>query len=676
MGVVVAVIAVVFHAIVETSRSVIEKDFWHVYLNIAQTICIPFIIPELWFPALIVATALQTTRMGPQYSIREIAPLVSVLVGFSVSSSQTELKYWGSALIAFLMINLAIFFYTASDRSNQLQTERINERMIRIAKMFFWRVDLRTGLIIDVSGDTQGVMGWSNQDMIGTDAALYFTNSNDAERLLGVKEGEEDEMVVRMRHKYGAEVPIHHLVNTVGGVLEGAASDVTELTRATDTIKYQAEHDGLTDLYNRSVLVTSLDDALEASLEFGKPVALLMLDLDRFKEVNDTLGHAFGDELLRTIAWRFTSEIDVDLVARVGGDEFAFLVTGETANEAALFELGEQIVSAVKRRIEIGTVGISVGASIGIGIATGQMSPSELMQRSDLAMYQAKRDGENVALYTETTQGDNVELFALATELDDAIASGQFKLWLQPKVDSRTGALVGAEALARWHHPQLGVLTPDKFLHLLDISDAYYRFTDHVLVEGLRIAHRFNQLYPGFVVAINMSARSFFDHTLPSRVADLIQQHHVAPGALTIEVTEGDVVADHASVSDSFREMIGHGVGISIDDFGTGYSSLERLRALPVTEVKIDQSFVGDVVEDMQDRIIVRSIIELASLLGIKCVAEGVETTLVANVLSELGCDVMQGWLFGKAMPEDELYEMMANPQPNPWAKYFSPSLG
>ncbi len=437
--------------------------------------------------------------------------------------------------------------------------------------------------------------------------------------------------------------------------MRGVLVDITRQQAAEDTVRKQALYDNLTGLPNRSLFNEQLRIKLEQAEERKEGLAVLLLDLNGFKEVNDTLGHAVGDHLLQAIGGRLSTYLsDATLVARLGGDEFAVLIHPGTAQTASI--AAETIASCLTPPITVDDMTIQAGASTGIALypSDGQDGAS-LLRRADAAMYEAKQSGRSHMFATPDDDVANVRRLQLLGELRAAIASGDFRLFHQPKLDMRTGRIVGTEGLVRWQHPQFGLLTPIEFIELSELSGLIMPLTRYLLELGIAQAAAWRAQGFEIAVAINLSVRNFFDQGLPDFISDLLDHHHLPGKFLVLEITEREVMSDRAlarAALSQFREL---GVKISVDDFGTGFSSLSQLQLLPIDEIKIDASFVRNMLTNQQDAVIVKSIIDLGHNLGLEVVAEGAETPNELNALRELGADRLQGYVIGKPMPAEDL---------------------
>jgi diguanylate cyclase (GGDEF)-like protein len=389
---------------------------------------------------------------------------------------------------------------------------------------------------------------------------------------------------------------------------------------------------------------------------------LFLLDLDRFKEINDTLGHQVGDSLLQDVGSRITAAIGTDnVVARLGGDEFAVLLP-ELDEPAEAFDMAQRLRDALAVPYRHDDFAYEVEASIGVALSPEHGLDFEtLYQRADIAMYVAKENGTGVQTYSTEIDRHSTARLSMVAELRRALEQGEFTLNYQPKADLRTGDVVGVEALLRWQHPERGRVAPDEFIPLAEQTGLMRHITRFVLDEALRQLADWWERGLQVQVAVNVSARDLYDRSFADSLRESIDRYHVPPRALMVEVTESILMADPARAAATLLSLASLGVGVSLDDFGTGYSSLVHLKRLPVSEVKIDKSFVMrmDVSED--DAAIVRSIIDLAGALGLRTVAEGVETRQSWDRLAVFGCDAAQGWYLSKPMPAPEATAWMQN---------------
>jgi diguanylate cyclase (GGDEF)-like protein len=428
-------------------------------------------------------------------------------------------------------------------------------------------------------------------------------------------------------------------------------------------------HDALTGLPNRVLFRTRTEQAIHGAARTGDGLAVMLLDLDRFKEINDTLGHHYGDEVLRQVGARLSQLLgEEDTVARLGGDEFAILLR---CVESPM--KGAAVAASVRRAIaqpfDVAGVRLELGASVGIAsFPEHGQDVDVLMQRADVAMYQAKEGRTGVERYARELDGNSVQRLALAGDLRTALERGEFVLHYQPKVDLRSGQVMGAEVLLRWAHPTHGWLGPDDFVPLAENTGLIVPLTLYVLDNALRQVGTWRSAGIDLSVAVNLSARTLVEHDLPDQIEAMCRQWAVPTGRLVLEITESMVVADPKRTLPVLARLHELGLEISVDDFGTGYSSMEYLKRLPVREVKIDRSFVTPMANDARDAAIVRCTIDLARSLGLRVVAEGVETPDVLERLAAMGCDQGQGFTISRALPAPQFTAWITEQERDPLA--------
>jgi diguanylate cyclase (GGDEF)-like protein len=416
--------------------------------------------------------------------------------------------------------------------------------------------------------------------------------------------------------------------------------------------EHQAHHDELTGLPNRAMLMRELTSTLRQASESGAPLGFLLLDLDRgLKEVNDTLGHAVGDRLLRLVAHRLTHSVRPgDLVARLGGDEFAVLLP--TVKEAAAArEVAARLRAAVAEPIRLEGMSFVIEVSIGIAMFPEDASADEtLVQRADVAMYAAKQRRSGVERYVAELDRNSPARMALFGELRRGLDRGELELHYQPKVYLADGRPAGVEALVRWRHPVRGMLSPSEFIPAVQQSYLMREVTAYVIETSLGQAARWRQAGLDVPLSLNLSGRDLLDTGIAERVEECLKRHRMPPKSLLLEIDERVLTGEPAHAVATAEALAGIGVGLSLDDFGTGYSSLLRLKRLPFCEVKVDASFVGRMLESPDDVVVVRSILNIAAELGMVSVAEGVESAEVAAALLTMGCVAGQGWHFARPM--------------------------
>jgi diguanylate cyclase (GGDEF)-like protein len=430
---------------------------------------------------------------------------------------------------------------------------------------------------------------------------------------------------------------------------------ISSIRRIASLERHRAEHDHLTDLPNRILLKERLDEALEKARKNKQTLAILMSDLDRFKEINDTLGHHYGDQLLQHIAPRLRSAVrQSDTVARLGGDEFAILLP-EVGLDGAV-RVSEKIVELLQPSVMIDGHMLNVGISIGIAIYPDHgVTGDTLLQKADVAMYNAKRAEKEYAVYDPEQDNYSVNRLLITGELRNALASEELVLHYQPKIDIDSGEVCGVEALVRWEHPRFGLIYPDDFIDLAEQSGLIRPLALWVLNTAMRqLGDWRHQGYP-LSMSVNLSTKNLLDPEFPEQLRGRLQAWDIDPDRLILEITESAMMVDPGRALDTVGQIDAMGVGLSIDDFGTGYSSLAYLKQLPSGEIKIDKSFVMDMIVDDNDAVIVRSTIDLAHNMGRKVVAEGVDNEEILALLGILGCDMAQGYQICKPVPGDNI---------------------
>ncbi len=432
--------------------------------------------------------------------------------------------------------------------------------------------------------------------------------------------------------------------------------------RLLDRLELQARMDHLTRLANRSTLEHALDERL---VDLARPGALVVLDLDRFKDVNDSLGHQFGDQMLRAVAERLQAMIgETDLAARLGGDEFAVLLDDIGSLEELEITV-EALADRVGRPLELD--GIALDLSVSIGIAAwprDAQTSADLLRLGDIAMYEAKRTHQAWVRYVPTIDHASPNLLRLMGELRDAIQAQELVIHLQPQVRTRDLDLIGAEALVRWNHPKLGMVPPGEFLPLAEHSAVAADLTRFVLDATLDAAVRLRDLGVPIQCSVNLTSRDLLDRHLPDRVAMALAQRGLPGSALTLEVTESSLIVDIDAAIENLAALRQLGCRTSADDFGTGYASLRYLQRLPLDEVKIDRSFVAGSATNENDAAIVRSTTRLLQDLGLAVVAEGVEDLPTLNLIRDIGCDAVQGFLVSRPVPVDDFITMATERKP------------
>ncbi len=424
--------------------------------------------------------------------------------------------------------------------------------------------------------------------------------------------------------------------------------------------EYQALHDSLTGLPNRALFLRELREIVDAR-GAEERLAVMIMDLDHFKEVNDTLGHHFGDQLLKEIGPRLSGVLrEGDLMARLGGDEFGVLLP-DLPDDRVAVGIAERLMEELERPLSVEGLALDVSGSVGIAIYPSHSDNVEtLLQRADVAMYAAKEAGGGFEVYSPVLDEHSPDRLTLVSQVRPGLERHEFVLHYQPKVVLADGRAMGVEALIRWQHPERGLVYPDDFIRLVEHTVLLRPMTGYVLELALQQWRTWAQRDIELEVAVNLSARSLLDVHLAEQVAELLQRWEVPPRFLTLELTESFLMADSGRSEGVLHDLADVGVRLSIDDFGTGYSSLSHLKRLPIHEIKVDRSFVRTMLHDPNDEMIVRATIELGRNLGLQVVAEGVEDAATLDRLRELSCDVAQGYHLARPLPASEATRWLA----------------
>ncbi|HVC07365.1 MAG TPA: EAL domain-containing protein [Solirubrobacterales bacterium] len=433
------------------------------------------------------------------------------------------------------------------------------------------------------------------------------------------------------------------------------------LRRQAGENRHQALHDSLTDLPNRVLFNDRIEQALSQSRRERLLGAVLLIDLDRFKEVNDTLGHQKGDLLLKEVGLRMKGALrESDTIARLGGDEFGALLPSVGSNTGAT-QVAEKIRASLEQVFMVDELPVQIDASVGIAVYPQHGEDvNMLLQHADVAMYEAKRTHSGYEVYSAEHDPYNPVRLAMVSELRKALDENQVLLHYQPKLDLKSGKVIGAEALIRWQHPTRGLIPPDEFVPMAERTGLIRPLSRFVLNAALAQCREWRDSGHDLKVAVNLSARNLLDPDLPEDVSRLLAKWGVQPGLLELEITESTIMVDPARAMEVLRRLHTMGIALSIDDFGTGYSSLAYLKELPVDELKIDRTFVATMATNKGDAFIVRSTIELAHNLSLQVVAEGVEDEHTMSELTELGCNVAQGFHLSRPLPPQEFASWLA----------------
>lgn len=447
---------------------------------------------------------------------------------------------------------------------------------------------------------------------------------------------------------------IGDLARTFMTMRDGIAQREKEISRL-------AYWDTLTSLPNRALFTDMLEEAITSARAHEKSCFVLMMDLDRFKHVNDVMGHRFGDILLNEVAIRLSAELGAGGTkpARLGGDEFAILLPDSSKEDA--LDLANRILRSLEKPISIEDQTVDLGAGIGVaGFPAHATDAQTLLSRVEVAMYAAKLGNSGAILYSPDIDKSSQQSLSLLSELRAALERQDFRLYVQPKVGLDNGQVIAVEALVRWAHPERGFIFPDQFIPFAEQTGFIRQLTYWVVNEAARVCHLWKEQGIHLKISVNISTRDLLDQDLPAKFEHILQKHEVGPASFCLEITESAIMDDPIRAFQTLDKLHAMRFDLSIDDFGTGYSSLAYLKRLPVHELKIDKSFVLKMEKDIDDTKIVKSTIDLGHNMGLRVVAEGVENIEVMNLLKELGCDQAQGYYISKPMASTDLPAWLA----------------
>jgi diguanylate cyclase (GGDEF)-like protein/PAS domain S-box-containing protein len=536
----------------------------------------------------------------------------------------------------------------------------------------------REGIVVEVNPAVEEMLGYPAEELVGL-SLREFMHPDDLDHSIALF----DEMIAgrkdtyslerRYRRKDGklmwghstavlerdAEGEPWHVLSLIENITERKLAEEA-LVRQSEVNQHQALHDALTGLPNRTLYNERIEQAIRQAARRRTRLAVLIMDLDNFKEVNDSLGHHAGDTLLTELGTRVRNAVrGADTVARLGGDEFGILLS-EVGGREEVVPAIERICHALERPIPVQGLPLSVEASIGVALFPDDGTDAEaLLQRADVAMYAAKEGNSPYSFYDEALDKRDPTRVMLVGELRRAIEERELILYYQPKARLGSGEIDSLEALLRWQHPERGLIYPDAFIPLAQQTGLIVPLTLRVVDEALEQCRRFLDRGTRLPVAVNLSSRNLLDPEFPDQIEALLERWEVDPAMLRFELTESTMIADPIRTREVLERLSTLGIQISIDDFGTGYSSLAYLKRLPVNEIKIDRSFVMDMHASEDSATIVRSIIDLGGNLGLSVVAEGVETKETWDELEALGCPLAQGYHLSRPMPADALADWL-----------------
>lgn len=582
----------------------------------------------------------------------------------------------GSLILAVIAWSLALRYqvrrktFDVEQAAQSLAASEERYRMLfehNVAGLYRASMD---GRVIECNGAAARLLGYEREDLLDRKVSDLYAEMDDLRtvtRFLRQSETVSD-LELRFRRKDGSVVwatTTANLLTLRNGeeVVDGTLIDVTERKRAVEQMEFLAYHDALTGLPNRSLFLDRLAIQLLQAKRDAQPVAVMFMDIDRFKRINDTLGHSVGDLLLREMAVRLRECLRAgDTVARFGGDEFALLTRLRSVEEAEI--VGRKILDAVARPFDLAERRLHVSVSLGVALHPSDGDdPETLIKCSDLAMYRAKAAGRGNLQFSSSTQdaAGAIDRLAMENELRHAVETNALAVWYQPQVRVSDGIIVGAEALLRWPQSRRGAIPPSTFIPIAEEMGLIGVIGERVLRQACGQLSQWQSRFPDLSMSVNVSPLQLIDRYFVHQVASILSDTGVSPEHIELEITESVALGDQAHTASVIADLDRMGLRIGIDDFGLGHSSLINVRRLPVSTIKIDTSFVRDIVSDPGDAAIVSGIISMAHLLGCRVVAEGVETYDQLEYLRAQGCDTIQGYLFSRALPRLEFETLLSS---------------
>ena len=575
---------------------------------------------------------------------------------------------------AYLYLFHATFNESLRRPLERMAVQHLREKLVLSASPdgILWVDD--NGRILMANHAMEGLTGYPEGELIGQNVDLFLPEKLRAQHAVAMRGyfmapqsramGAMDlKLMRRDGHMLPVDISLGHWEDEGQHHAIAYIRDLSERKKFEASLKYQATHDELTGLPNRWLFRLQLSQAMARAGRSGLRVAVLFLDLDDFKHVNDSLGHATGDALLVQVGTRLRGVLrENDTLARLGGDEFAILLTDLSDLDDAVHVATKLLVS-LQTAYRLRDQDVYSGGSLGLAFYPDDAKDSDsLLRYADMAMYQAKQAGRGAyACYSPEMDRHVHEDVQLHSRLKDALAQGGLALHYQPQVDVNTGLIVGAEALLRWHDPVLGHVSPARFIPVAEATGLILPLSDWVLETACRQIAAWALAGTPLRVAVNVSAQQFRQHDLTEKVRTTLARTGAQAQWLDIEITESVAMTQPEKAREQLNALVALGCGVALDDFGTGYSSLAYLKALPVSKLKIDKSFMDGIPQDASDAAISRAIIALAHSLSLTLVAEGVETDAQLAFLRQYGCEVYQGWLFAKALPASDLTARLAS---------------
>ena len=525
--------------------------------------------------------------------------------------------------------------------------------------------------VIETNTAFTEIMGYTREEVLGRNPRLWSSGHHDQQfyrgMWLALEQTGQWRGEIWNRRKNGEVFPEWQHISAVKneeGILThyiSVFSDISQIKEAQEKLDHLAHHDPLTGLPNRLLLLERLEQAIKNARRHNRMLAVVFIDLDRFKHVNDSLGHAVGDQLLRSVAGRLQESVrEIDIVSRIGGDEFVLLLE-DIEKTGDVLMLVEKLMHRLEDVHQLDDHDITVTPSIGVCLYPEDgTDTSTLLRHADAAMYRAKEEGRDTfSYYTEELTRDAVERVKLESQLANALRHGEFELYFQPQIDLPSGRMIGMEALVRWHSPELGLVSPARFIPVAENSGVIHAIGRWVLHDACRQGRKWLDEGRNFgYISVNVAGPQIQRGDLPAVVREVLDETGLPAERLELEITEGFIMRHTESTVSQLQALRDLGVSLAIDDFGTGHSSLAYLKQLPAHKLKIDRSFVRDIASDPNDKAIVDAVIAMGRSLGLTVVTEGVETQQQADFLLQAGCRQAQGYLYARPLPAGEIGDL------------------
>ncbi len=638
-----------------------SADFANSLSDILVTGACCLLIPDAFAVAAVAITAIVVVAIPVQRrSLLAVLAVVGVGVAGSLAFLDGAADWFVIPLVMSLLFPAFDLYFRDRRKMWEVSAERY-QALIQASEVFFWEVDVETRTFVTVVGNCEELLGYQPSELVGMRWTDFVATKDVAEVARLDYGAGRRQVTTTVIGRDGLTRVFRHSVerDSRSGLVHGVSADISELAEATELIRHQAERDHLTGLSNRMVLLRQLDRTLAGSTG-GVGSILLLLDLNRFKEVNDTFGHPAGDRLLQALAARLVEELsDASVVARLGGDEFAVLANGVSERGAAA-DLARRIHRIFQRKIDIDGVSLVVTPSIGIVLLPEQAKTTEEAIRcADIAMYESKRSDRTFVIYHEDPGRLTFDRLLLGAEVGSALDDESFAVWFHGRFDLETGALVGVEGEPRWHHAEQGILKPTHFVELLELAGELVRYGRFVLTSAVRAAQRLEQVGLPVRMSVPLPAGCLLaDDWLPYAL-DVLRGHDIHPSRFTLRLTDIAALGSHTDQVRVLRQIVDHGLGVAAEELAAPCSSPTMVRELPITEVKLGPKFVAELNDHSDNLLFARALIELSKLLDRTVVADGVADQATLSVLRSLGCHVAQGPLLAKPMAEDELIEFV-----------------